>query len=550
MTLLILVSIPKIKLLWTYETKGSIKSSPAVADLDGDGTHEIIFGSEDKRLYALTNDGKKLWTYETKGSIKSSPAVADLDGDGTQEIIFGSEDGNLYVLNAKGKEKWKYKTNGKITSSPVIADFGGNNDSEIIFGSWDKNIYVLNSKGDLIFHLETLESIESSPVIADINKDGRLDIICGSNDNRVYVIDPPSDGQPFKRVGTYLAGGDITASPAIVQSKGSAYPKIVIGSTDGEISVLSFNERKEEKKEYKSRRYWTTSYVIYTKLAKSWDYKTDGEIISSPAVADLDGDGNLEIVVGSEDRNLYIFDANGNRLVKYTTNDKIISSPAIADLEGDEFQEIITASFDGNIYVLNTFGSRKWSYKIPGKITSSPAVADINGDGTHEIIIGSWDNKIYVFGAEKEIGEEGKKLKKKLQRINQSQTNSSGNLNKKDKSTTYSSPMSQRKGRNGSHEILDNEISNSGEGDDNKDFERISIGMVISKSVELVGIGEKHDRGVMMLAIILFGMFIVYFSYRKGVSEGIQEAGMDEILIDQILEERGKGAAMKSLSGR
>lgn len=44
-----------------------------------------------------------------------------------------------------------------------------------------------------------------------------------------------------------------------------------------------------------------------SRLSPGWTYRTENAIISSPAVADLNGDGNLEIVIGSEDKKLYVF---------------------------------------------------------------------------------------------------------------------------------------------------------------------------------------------------------------------------------------------------
>jgi outer membrane protein assembly factor BamB len=79
-----------------------IKSSPAVAD---DGT--IYFGSRDRKLYAVTPQGKQKWTFATGAWIDSSPAIG---ADGT--VYFGSWDANFYALNPDGSEKWKFPTGG------------------------------------------------------------------------------------------------------------------------------------------------------------------------------------------------------------------------------------------------------------------------------------------------------------------------------------------------------------------------------------------------------------------------------------------------------
>src|SRR5574337_1081606 len=116
------ISVQKPSLKWSFQTNGPVTSSPAIG---ADGT--IYFGSQDKKLYAITRDGKLKWTFETQGEIESSPAVRK---DGT--ILFGSWDSHLYALKPDGTLLWKYKSEGGIISSPAIG-----NDNTIYVGSWD-----------------------------------------------------------------------------------------------------------------------------------------------------------------------------------------------------------------------------------------------------------------------------------------------------------------------------------------------------------------------------------------------------------------------------
>ena len=83
---------------WIYETTGSIDSSPAIADLDGEGDMEIIVGSNDGKLYIFNSTGQVDWSYQTGGAVYSSPAIADINNDGNLEIIVGSEDGKIYAF--------------------------------------------------------------------------------------------------------------------------------------------------------------------------------------------------------------------------------------------------------------------------------------------------------------------------------------------------------------------------------------------------------------------------------------------------------------------
>jgi len=119
----------------------------------------------------------------------------------------------------------------------------------------------------------------------------------------------------------------------------------------------------------------------------------EGYIRSSPAVADLDGDGSLDIVVGSDDDRLYAWDGDGNFLSgfpKLTAND-VASSPAIGDLDGDGLLEIVVGSNDRGIYALESDGSPVCGFPLitANSVWSSPALADLDGDGNLEMVAGS-----------------------------------------------------------------------------------------------------------------------------------------------------------------
>ncbi|OQA20405.1 MAG: Serine/threonine-protein kinase AfsK [bacterium ADurb.Bin363] len=138
-----------------------------------------------------------------------------------------------------------------------------------------------------------------------------------------------------------------------------------------------------------------------------WSYKTGDKIISSPAVADINGDGRLDIIVASQDHFVYALKGNtGELLWKFDGKDWINSSPVVCDVKGDGLLEVIVGSQKGIVYLLEgKTGKVIWEFPTGGVVTSSPAVADLDGDGILEIIVGSWDNKVYCIK-----GDTGKEL--------------------------------------------------------------------------------------------------------------------------------------------
>jgi outer membrane protein assembly factor BamB len=103
---------------------------PAAASIGSDGT--VYFGSRDRHLYAVTQDGRLKWKFATGNAIRSAPAISK---SGT--IYFGSDDKKLYALDQSGRELWEFATGGAV-QSPTIAP-----DGTIYVQSGDGNLYAL-----------------------------------------------------------------------------------------------------------------------------------------------------------------------------------------------------------------------------------------------------------------------------------------------------------------------------------------------------------------------------------------------------------------------
>jgi outer membrane protein assembly factor BamB len=85
--------------IWTYTAGDDIHTGVCLADVDGDGLYEVLFGCNDNYLYCLESDGTLKWKYEADASIIGGLSVSDLDKDGKVEIFFGS--GNyMYCLES------------------------------------------------------------------------------------------------------------------------------------------------------------------------------------------------------------------------------------------------------------------------------------------------------------------------------------------------------------------------------------------------------------------------------------------------------------------
>jgi hypothetical protein len=237
-------------------------SSPALYDVDGDGAREIIFGT------SYGNDQNALLAYKADGTqapgfpfvtgtqrIICSPAIADLDGSGTKEIIFFTAGRRLYVLRADGSlydDAFPLHYPGVSdlslgAPSPAVGDFDDDGDLEIV---WPVNSGV--DRMDLVvvdtgLHDGTAGTImtgwpvqlpsntEASPVVGDINGDGRADIIqpVGNSSmetpDRIYALN--ADGSQIAGFPISL-NGHPRSTPALCDLNGDGYVNIVYGSWD------------------------------------------------------------------------------------------------------------------------------------------------------------------------------------------------------------------------------------------------------------------------------------------------------------------------------
>jgi hypothetical protein len=128
-----------------------VYSSPVIADLNKDGKQEIIF-SADNKLYVINQNGVMIdnFPFSVVGvdKISSGVAVADLDGDGLMEVIFGTADGRIYAYNTNGKvlDGFPVLTGTEVRSTPAIVNNGGK--FGIIVYSQDGYLYGFKTPWD------------------------------------------------------------------------------------------------------------------------------------------------------------------------------------------------------------------------------------------------------------------------------------------------------------------------------------------------------------------------------------------------------------------
>jgi len=125
---------------------------------------------------------------------------------------------------------------------------------------------------------------------------------------------------------------------------------------------------------------------------KNFDYWIYGEM----TVADIDLNGEKEIVFGNDEGYLYCLDIHGEIIWKFKCKptiygSKISSTPVLYNITGNESLEIIFTSNNGKIYCLSAWGDLIWDFQSEHMIESSPVIGEITNDGKLDIAILSYD---------------------------------------------------------------------------------------------------------------------------------------------------------------
>ena len=180
-----------------YPTFGMIlKSSPIIFDFYGNSMGELFVGDDDGNLFGYTSGGNAMtgFPFSANDKIRSSPAVGDVDNDGSNELVFGSYDGGLYVVSIVGTQEMIYLQNGYIIGSPSLADLDGDGDMEIIFttqqGSNSGQLYAIHHNGSDVdgFPINIDERMSAGPATGDLEGDGLVDIVICTWDDNIYAI--------------------------------------------------------------------------------------------------------------------------------------------------------------------------------------------------------------------------------------------------------------------------------------------------------------------------------------------------------------------------
>jgi len=170
---------------------------PTLVDLDGDGDLEIVAGNDSGLLHVLHHDGTEMASYDVGDDIRGGISVADLNDDGSYELLFAGYDDMIHVWNPMDGvelDGWPVDMEYNSLTEPVTADLDNDGDLEVVAAMKSGMVYVFHHDATLFNNFPTNLSgnIESSPAIGDMDNDGDLEIVFGTTIG-LKVLDIKSD---------------------------------------------------------------------------------------------------------------------------------------------------------------------------------------------------------------------------------------------------------------------------------------------------------------------------------------------------------------------
>jgi hypothetical protein len=385
------VTGPHVKCFNSFATA---EGDPIVADIDGDGSNEIVMAAvHHGQVHAFRGtDCSLLWS---SPMISSSPygsfstAVGELDPTRTGlEIAVAVDNTNsLYVLSGTdGSIIWNAPLGDVTWVTPTtIADIDGDGIGEI-FVSSSYTTYAFRGNGTLLWSYAAGSGV-SNVAVGDLGNDGTKEVVfvgySSSTGWRVFAVRATNG----TLVWSYPLSdrGDV----ALADLDNDGQLEVVVLYEGGGVIALRHN----------GTSYWS----------RSLSCNSCGIGLNSPTIADLDGDGLREILVGcyNEFKVYALRGTDGSTLWSYdnvrTCGQN--SSRKIGDIDGDGALEVGLTSYErpNHLIVLNgATGAVEWTWQNPAGVGfEGLAIADVDNDGCMEVIVGpnsaTAGSKFYVL---------------------------------------------------------------------------------------------------------------------------------------------------------
>ena len=376
----------KITVLWVSDTGREVNGNhhaPAVAQVGGSQfVYAPISGRADTdrcALYGLAaSSGERQWRSGiavpdcTIHSI-ADPTVADYDRDGTDEVLAATTEDTLTAYNpTDGSVEFEYGLDSYGYTKPLTANITGDSRPETVVVDVRGTIYVISASGETVWTRDLESTTFGQPTVGEFDGDDGLELaVAAGGAGELYLFE--GDGTPnwdepvtFDSSITWMTTG---------QADADAASEIVVATAlDGTVAMVDGN-----------------STVL-------WERDLD-TFAAVHGVTDGDEDGVEEVYAVAANGDLYSFDAETGQTdwrTRLTNTDvQMMPPPAVGDVDGDGNQELVAPSNDGTVSLVDPrTGEVTATYEREIPIYTHPTMADIDGDGDAEALVMYGDGRV------------------------------------------------------------------------------------------------------------------------------------------------------------
>lgn len=428
---------------------------PNATDIDCDGQTDLLIGrlvgtvtryeetGTDEngvpRFRHITDNFENIEIVAQMGSLHgaNTMALGDVDGDGDEDMFWGDyfEPGILFIENTGScrtpsmrGEPMPFPENDPLRTSgynaPTLGDVDGDGDDDMLVGvlggaynpntTTADNFHYLEQAAPGDFEHRTSRFIstldygaESIPIPVDLDGDGDLDLLVGNkieqNDTqngKLYrLINDGTPGQPtFRHDGALEVGGGYHLLPAFGDLDGDGDLDAVMGTWEDELRLYE-NEA-------------TDGSISLTMVDSAVVTLTRGRN-ATPTLGDIDGDGDLDLFVGESSGTINYYENTGSPLQAEFTfvSDEYgdfdvgrRSLPVLHDIDGDGDLDLVVGSEGDGVRLFRNAGSpTRPDFVEDGALDfeafdfAAPAFVDFDQDGDHDVILGGQRGGLWYY---------------------------------------------------------------------------------------------------------------------------------------------------------
>jgi outer membrane protein assembly factor BamB/tRNA A-37 threonylcarbamoyl transferase component Bud32 len=418
-----------VEALARLEHSGKLEGT-AFSDWDGDGEAELISTDGSRRLRIFDRKGRPEGSISLPVAARVIVPSGDMNGDGIDDLLI---DASGPTVIAGPKVLWRRTAADALRATPVLDDLDGDGALEIgVFGALaaGDGLHVYDAatgeleaaavdKASVIRGAVTLPAAGGGrDVVVHSFKGNKLVAYAGADASVVHRLDMETaygapgygdvdgDGRqeliavPWENGLIRVLDAQTWALEWTVPVDMGGWAQPVVAELDGKGPpelLVGFNDGY---------------YRVYdgTTGAERWSVELGPlKVDNTGAVGDLDGDGDVEIVTTTADErfDLLVLDGATGRELRRFPGIGGVQAPIFHDCDGDEQVELIVPSVEHGVYCMEGDGAVRWRYRVeppgdpdPVAVMAAVNLVDLDGDDHPELLTAFRDGSLRVLDAQ------------------------------------------------------------------------------------------------------------------------------------------------------